>query len=131
MTRRGTMAVEMALVLPILLVVLAAMVEFSMMLVARQQIVAASREGARVAAQGGSNDDVTQAVQLFLGNGNLAQANIDAVLTDGSGRPLPPGSPVMVTVSLPANQAVPDLLAFIGVSLQNETLAAQTVMRKE
>jgi Flp pilus assembly protein TadG len=111
--------------------VVLAVIEFSLILVAQQQVVTASREGARVAAQGGSQDDVTQTVQQFLGGGSLMNATIAAVLTDDTGQRLPSGSPVAVAVSVPATQAVPDLLAFVGYSIQGETLAAQTVMRKE
>jgi len=123
--------VELLLALPVLLAVLLGVVEFSLMLVAQQQLVTASREGARVAAQGGAQADVVQAVDQFLGTGSLSNATVVAVLTDASGQPLPSGQPVSVTVSLPATQAVPDLLAFIGFSIAGNTLAAQAVMRKE
>jgi Flp pilus assembly protein TadG len=129
--RSGTAVLEMLIALPVLLAVLLAVVEFSMILVAQQQIVAASREGARVAAQGGAQSDVVQAVQQFLGKGRLSNATIATVLTDTSRQPLPSGSPVSVTVSLPTAQAVPDLLAFVGFSISNKNLVGQTVMRKE
>jgi Flp pilus assembly protein TadG len=129
--RRGSLAIEMLIVLPVLLAIMLGMVEFSMLLVSRQELLTASREGARVAAIGGSQDDVEAAVRQFLGTGSLSQATITTVLTDNQGQPLPSGSPVAVTVSLPANQAAPDLLVFIGFSLRDETLVAQTVMRKE
>jgi Flp pilus assembly protein TadG len=129
--RAGSMTVELLLALPVLLTFLFGMVEFSMLLLARQELLTASREGARVAALGGSEADVAQATRLFLGAGSLSQANVQMVLTDAKGAPLHSGSPVAVTVSIPASQAVPDLLAFIGLSIANETLAAQSVMRKE
>jgi Flp pilus assembly protein TadG len=129
--RRATVAVELLLALPVLLAVLLGVVEFSLLLVARQELVTASREGARVAAQGGAQTDVIQAVQQFLGAGNLSSATITAVLTDGMGQPLASGQPVSVTVSLPATKAAPDLLKFIGFSIGGETLTAQTIMRKE
>jgi Flp pilus assembly protein TadG len=132
MPRRGVMALELLFVLPLVLGVLLATVEFSMLLVAQQQLIISSREGARVAAQGGNQDDVQSAVLVFLGQGSLSQATITAMLTDPTtGQPLPSGSPVSVTVSLPATQAVPDLLAMLGYSISNETLTAMTVMRKE
>jgi Flp pilus assembly protein TadG len=129
--RRATVAVELLLALPVLLAVLLGVVEFSLLLVARQELVTASREGARVAAQGGAQTDVIQAVQQFLGAGNLSSATITAVLTDAMGQPLASGQPVSVTVSLPATKAAPDLLKFIGFSIGGETLTAQTIMRKE
>jgi Flp pilus assembly protein TadG len=129
--RGGTVALELLFALPVLLTVLLGVIEFSLLVVAQQQLATACREGARVAAQGGTLDDVTQAVQQFLGTGVLSNATIVAVLTDDSGQPIPSRSPISVTVSLPANQAAPDLLAFIGFSIGGKALAAQTVMRKE
>jgi Flp pilus assembly protein TadG len=129
--RRGSLTLELLFVLPILMAILLGTIEFSMFGLARQQIVAASREGARVAALGGSAPDVQQVTRQFLGNGRLANATVQADITDVLGNPTPSGQPVRVTVSIPANQAVPDLLAFIGFSIKNETIAAQTVMRKE
>jgi Flp pilus assembly protein TadG len=129
--RRAGVAVELLLVFPILLSLLLAMIQFSMLLVARQQLAGASREAARVAAQGGNLAAVQSTASLYLGQGNLSNAQVTAVLTDPSGLPLPSGAPVSVTVQVPANQAAPDLLAFIGVSVKNQVLSAQTVMRKE
>lgn len=130
-TRRGAMAIELLFVLPVLLAFLFGMIEFSMLVMSRQQMLTASREGARVAATGGSVADVQQSMQLFLGTGSLSQATVDVILTDSNGQPVATGGPVAVTVSLPATQAAPDLLAFLGFSLQGETIVAQTVMRKE
>ncbi len=121
----------MLFVLPVLLAFLFGMIEFSMLLMSRQQLLTASREGARIAALGGSASDVEQGTRLFLGTGSLAQATVDVILTDSSGQPVVTGGPVGVIVSLPANQAAPDLLVFLGFSLQKETITAQTVMRKE
>ncbi len=129
--RRGTTAIQLLLVLPVLMAFLFGMIEFSMLLIVRQQLLTASREGARVAATGGTVADVQQATQLFLGGGSLSQATIDVLLTDASGQPVTTGGAVAVTVSLPATQAVPDLLLFIGFSISDQTLIAQTVMRKE
>ncbi len=129
--RRASFTIELLFVLPILLAVLLGTVEFSMLGLARQQLVAASREGARAAALGGNEQEVQQAAQLFLGNGPLGNATVYANVTDKTHVPVASGKPVAVTVSIPANQAVPDLLAFVGFSIQNETIAAQTVMLKE
>ena len=48
--RRAGVALELLLVFPILLSLLLAMVQFSMLLAARQQLAGASREAARVEA---------------------------------------------------------------------------------
>jgi Flp pilus assembly protein TadG len=129
--RRATVALELLLALPVLVGVLLGVVEFGLMLVAQQQLVAASREGARVASQGGAQTDIVQAVHQFLGAGSLSNANIAAVLTDAMGQPLASGQPVTVTVSIPATQVAPDFLGFIGFSIAGENLVGQTTMRKE
>jgi Flp pilus assembly protein TadG len=129
--RRGSFTVELLLVLPILMTVVLGAVEFSMLAQVRQQLLIASREGTRVAALGGTPADVQTATQNALGAGVLQNATIQINITDNSGNPLPSGQPVSVIVTVQAGQAVPDLLAFIGYSIGNELLAAQTVMRKE
>jgi Flp pilus assembly protein TadG len=130
--RRGsTLAAELLFVLPVVLVVVLATIEFSTLLVVRQQLQASSREGARVAALGGDAQQVETAVRNFLGNGTLANAQVDSVLTDDQGQPLPAGAPVAVTVSIPTAQAVPNLLALAGFSIADDVSIAQTVMRKE
>lgn len=129
--RRGSMSIELLFVLPVALIVLMATIEFSMFLTARQQLTAASREGARVLALGGTPEEAEDAARLFLGSGRLAGATVTVFDTDDNGDPVPAGEPVTVRVSIPTAQAVPDLLAFIGFSLNGDVLVAQTVMRKE
>jgi hypothetical protein len=129
--RRASLTVELLLVAPIVLAVLLGTVEFSLLSVARQQVQAASREGARVAALGGTAAEVELAVRRFLGAGPYGAAEVDVVVSDAFGNPIPSGEPVAVGVRLPAAAAVPDLLPFAGLSLRGETLAALTTMRKE
>ncbi len=129
--RPAMLAIELLFVLPVLLTVVLATVEFSLWLSAQQQVALASREGARVAAQGGSADDVLQTVQLVLGLNWSSAAQVQASLNDSDGNPLPAGAPVSVLVTIPAGTVVPDLLVLAGFSIGNEFIASQTVMRKE
>jgi hypothetical protein len=129
--RSGSLSLELLLVFPILVALLLATIEFSMLAVVRQQVLTASREGARVAAQGGDASEVERAVHVFLGGGTLANAEVQTVLTDDKGNPLFPGDPVTVLVRVPADRAVPDLLPFIGQSIRGEFVVGCTVMRKE
>src|SRR5260221_10770903 len=118
--RRGILAFELLLILPILLMVVLAAVEFSLTLHARQQLVAASREGCRVAALGGNLSEVEGTIRRTLGNGRLADADIE--LTDETGKALTDGmtihsgDSVAVWLRLPTVHVVPDLLRFIGYS---------------
>lgn len=129
--RGGGVALEFILVLPILTGVVLAIVQMSMMSSARQRLVAASAQGARVAAQGGDIVDVDEAVRRHLGGGRLAAAEVRALLTDDDLRPLVTGDTVEVVVRIPAEKAVPDLLRFVGVSIKGRTLAGRTALRKE
>jgi hypothetical protein len=129
--RRGAFAAELLFVFPILLAVLMATFEFSMILAARQMMSGASREGARVSALGGTADEAEAAARRFLGTGSLAAADVIVNDTDGSGNPAQPGDPVSVIVRIPTPQVVPDLLAIIGFSIRGDVLVAETVMRKE
>jgi hypothetical protein len=129
--RRGSLTIELLLLLPILFAVLLAVVEFSQLIEADQRLSAASAQGARVAAQGGDAEEVAHAVRQVLGKGRLSQAKILARLTDRDGRPIPSGETVEVVVVIPAKKAVPDLLAFFGFSLGKRELVGQTAMRKE
>jgi hypothetical protein len=129
--RRANFSLELLLLFPILLAMLVGVVEFGMMLAISEQLAQASREGCRVAAVGGDEEDVVEAVHRTLGEGRLDEAKIEVVMFDEEGRPLHEGEPVAVRVSIPADRAIPDLLAFIGFTIKDETLAGRTVMRKE
>ena len=129
--RKASVALELLLVLPIGVVISLAIVEFSMILMVRQQLSAASREGARVASVGGTELEIDLAVRTFLGTGTLSKAKVTSVLTDPGGTPIPSGMPVQVVVSLPTATAVPDMLAPFGFSIADDIVYARTIMRKE
>jgi len=130
-TRRGSMSIELLFVLPILLAVLLGTVQFALWLSAQQQVTLASREGARVAATGGNLEQVNESVRLTLGDNRYANATVQSTLTDEFGAPIAPGQPVAVLVQLPAATVVPDLLVFVGITIRDQSLIAQTVMLKE
>ncbi|MCS6850439.1 MAG: pilus assembly protein [Gemmataceae bacterium] len=127
----GLLTFELLLVVPIWLALLGAALEFGTVLIVRQQLLAASRDGARVAALGGDLEDVRQAVRRALGPGRLPGAAIYVRMFDEQGRPLAPGETVEVWVRLPVAQAAPNFLSLIGASLPKGDLVARTAMRKE
>jgi hypothetical protein len=133
--RKGVLAFELLLIFPILFVLLLAMIQFSLTLYARQQLLAASRECCRVAALGGDQADVATMAKKCLGAGRLGEAEV--VITDEAGAPLPGGAAlpsgelVMVWLCIPHGYVVPDLLRFIGYSHRKEELIGRTVMRRE
>jgi hypothetical protein len=118
--RRATLSLELLLVLPILLLILGATVVFGMMLVAQQVLVTASREGARAAAIGGCPEAEPAAMKVL--SGKLAGATVTCA-DDGTN--------VTVTVSIPASEAIPNLLIGFDACLDQTTLTATTVMLKE
>ncbi len=129
--RRGTLTVELLLVLPILLVLLTAMIQFSLLLVARQQLLSASREGARVAARGGNELEVNQSVKQVLGDGSLGDARVHCQqMPEDPNSPVPGRDKVAVVVQVPATRAVPNFLRWI-VRLEDKDLTACTVMHRE
>lgn len=80
-SRRGSAALEVLLITPIVVGLTLAVVELSMLSAANEQLANASREGTRVAALGGGPNEIIQAVQNHLGQGNLSTAQISAILT--------------------------------------------------
>jgi Flp pilus assembly protein TadG len=129
--RRGSLTIELLLLMPVLLALVVGAVEMSLLVASEQKLEAASATGARVAAQGGDQYAVNQAVQDALRHSKLAGAKVIVRLDDENGYPLPTGSTVEVRVQINANQSVPDLLGFIGFSIKKMTLSGHTAMRKE
>ena len=120
-------AVELLLLLPIILALILGMVEYSMILSIDQQLAVASREGARVAAQGGSASEAEAAARLVLGPGSVGlESVVTSQLTDVS------GDPVLVRVVIAdAATVVPNLLRFAGFSIKDKPLAGAAIMRRE
>jgi hypothetical protein len=126
------MLVELVLVLPILVILLTAMIEFGLLLVARQELLAASREGARAASHGAPNDEVRAVVYRCLGEGRLGHANVSiAHFDEDLFLPNAPRDRVQVVVHVRAGHVVPDFLGLIGLSVGDEVLAGGTIMCME
>lgn len=92
----GAAAVEFALVLPILIILVLGIVEFGYFFFLNSAAAGAAREGARAAAISGATADGTvRAVQAFTDTtGRTATATVSPATTD-----CVPGSPVVVTVT--------------------------------
>jgi Flp pilus assembly protein TadG len=99
--QRGTAAVEFALVLPLVLAIVLAMVQIGLLVRDRLIVESAARSGARAAAVE-PGDDVTRAAVLRSASSLDAEAM--SVSTEGSGTR---GDPVTVTVSYVAEIRVP------------------------
>ena len=110
---RGAAAVEFAIILPILIVLVFGIVEFSIAYNHQQGLHAAAREGARVASlpqsdQATIDARVRSALQGVLSATDIQNATI--TVTPSGNQPCDsaaPGTDVVVTVSAPDQLAVP------------------------
>jgi len=98
--RRGGVAVEMVLILPILLILIFGAIELGRMLQVKHRLAVAARIGGRQASLPGvTNDEVNALVQAHL-DGYLPPAYQIVVQPQGLEN-VPAGTPVSVSVSIP------------------------------
>lgn len=152
--RRGVIVVELILTFPVLLVLLLAVIEFSLIIINVQQVSQAARMGAKIAAEtpglGGFTDpplsnttatSIRTAVnrQLFTAGLGMNAArgvtlrhtvNAGYNATDGLAAdpllPTMPANAVRVTVSVNLANLTPDLLSNFGYSTSNQTVELTT-----
>ncbi len=140
--RKGAvLSVELVMVLPILLFVLLAFIEFGLMLMSQQGLAAASSLGARHAALTWSTEATTQAVVDNALSGWSWKPNRElVVLVNGSKIVLggsdeiynaPTGTIISVSVNVPTDKAAPNLLKWIGIDTAGKDLTTTYVTRKE
>lgn len=117
---------ELVLVLPILAVLLAGLVEFSLLFFARGEVVDAARAAARIASYPGATEqDIEREVRRMLSP--RLQRGMKIHWKPGEY----PGDLVVVGVAVPMNSATPDLLWPIGLSVRGRQLYAEARMRRE
>ena len=87
LSQRGSVTVEFVLVLPLVLLTLVACLEVAALARARVTVVAAAREGARVAATHPDPAAAVEAVKEALGTGMAATARISVARPHIVGRP--------------------------------------------
>ena len=129
--RQAISTLEVLLTVPVLILVVAAVIEFGTMVSVNNRLANASAQGARAASQGADEKEIESAVRESLGKGALEKAEVQMKIRDEQQRRLPSGETVEVIVTIPANEAVPNLLRVIGYSLNDETLVGRTALRKE
>lgn len=124
--RTGVLSMELVLTLPILGLLLAGLLEFTMLFFARGEIVEASRVAARKATLPGATlEDVEDEVLKVLHSRFHDSVHVDAEFGDKS------GDIVAVAVTVDMSAAAPDLLWPIGYSLQGRPLLSETCMIRE
>lgn len=143
--RRGAVALELLLVLPVFLLVLLGAVELTQMIVVEERLTLAAFSGANAARHGGDSADVETAAKSTLGNGSLlANSTVKIYRVD------PPVSPattptftlitnpeveapltaIRVEVTAPGNTVISNLLASL-IDLSTVTLDGSATLPKE
>jgi hypothetical protein len=126
-SRRGAiLTMELVLVLPLFLLLLFSIVEFSMLASARQRVSDAARTGVRkICLANASEESVRSEVVRALGPA-LAQ-NITIYVT----RPDRQGEIANVRIAVPMNNATPNLLWIAGFNVNQRYLVADAPMVRE
>ena len=122
---KGVAAVELAFVLPVLLMLMIGIIDFSSLFFLRNNMVTIARDSARALALGA----VTPAEAKKLAEDNLV--NWNATFTVTAEEPVNPGdTDVVVSISVPMADAAPIGLVFDMVGFTG-TMDARVTMRQE
>lgn len=100
--RRGVTAVEFAVCLPMLSLLILGAIDGSNLLFVQQTLCNASYEGARRAVHAESASDVTGPVKEFLASANVSQAKVS--LQPGNPTSASPGQPLTVTTTVSTDE---------------------------
>lgn len=124
----GASAVEFALLLPVLMMILFGIIEFGMALYRQSILTNASREGARLGIVQSipaiGTGQINAAIDNYLIAAGIPAGNVTRNIVAGGIT----GTPVQVTLTLPYTYAVLPGLTSIAPTIN---LTAQTVMRHE
>lgn len=159
--RNGVTVLEVILVMPILVILLMAVVEFGLILANLKQVAVASRVGGEVASQTPNLDtaavipaDIVTAVERQLASSNVRSitpcrvtlvhnvggTTVTLKSDDPSGTcpcdspatpPLPSGTFVRVTVCLPVTELAPNLLGTLGFDTSTKMAQHTTTFQYE
>jgi Flp pilus assembly protein TadG len=134
--RRASVVLEVALLLPLLLAVILATIEFGYAFYIKHTLQGASREGARRAIiSGATNADVQNTVAGAMEAGGLGNSTYTLVIRNGQTKAaasvtsVPAGTPVIVEVQADWSQ-YSVFLSGLG-SWINGSLVGRTTMRRE
>ena len=114
----------MALVLPIILLILLGILEFGRIMNAYMTISMASREGARLAALGGSTTEIVARVDDTASYLTVSDLHVAISPSSGASR----GDIITVTVTYDQHMMIPMMGAILGDPLE---MNADTTMRVE
>ena len=124
----GTSAVEFALILPLLVIILFGIIEFGIALYRQAVLTNASREGARLGIVQSipaiTTGQINTAIDTYLTGAGINPTNVTRNITPGAFT----GAPVIVQLTLPYNFTV---LTGLTAILPTINLVARTEMRHE
>ena len=133
--QKGVAAVEFAIILPLLLMLLFGMIEFGIILYDKAMITNASREGARagiVFASGGISDEEIRSVVKKYCSGHMITFGEDSITDDDIDiKPVVRDSGDNLTVTVTYRYDFLVLPDFVTGIVGNINLSAQTIMRME
>lgn len=140
--RQGAiLSVEWLVVFPILVALMFAIFEFSLLWSARNLLEAATYAAAREASLPAVDEPTRYAAAVAAAEAILDPRFIDVpsgTADAGTGYTVDEftvgtytGDPITVTLSLPMTTAAPDLLEVVGISIEGQRLTATTVVRME
>jgi Flp pilus assembly protein TadG len=127
--RKALAAVEAALLVPLVLLILLGVIEYGWMFLKGQQIANAARHGARIAIlESASTAQVQGAVATLMADADLDGSGYTLTITPGDVSAAEPGATVTVTITVP--------YAAIGITgapllPQPTSLRGSTSMAKE
>ncbi len=124
--KNGSAAVELAVCLPVIVLLTFGAIEGASMAFLRQTLVQTAYEGVKVAARRGSTDAAAlNAAQQVAAGRNLSNVNLR--FSRGNIASIPPGTPITLFASAPtdANSAFP-----FG-PFRGQTVTVQATMAKE
>ena len=131
LNERGAAAAEFALLLPVLLTILFAIIEFGMIMYSREVVTNAAREGTRAGIVQGppkrTAGEIIAIANNYLTNTGVNPANVTFTV---AGEGLVNPNTLTVTATYPYNFLIPWIPAITGIP-NPLTIQAQTVMRHE
>jgi Flp pilus assembly protein TadG len=134
-SERGANVIEMAIVLPLLLLLILGIAEFGFLFQRYVVLTNAAVEGARVATLPGySDDDAIARVQSYADNGGIADpvnAVVTVVALPGAGGGTWPGRQVTATHVYTLQLVGPIAALFGGAAPDTITLTARSTMRSQ
>ena len=102
---RGTAIVEMALILPVFLLLILGLMDASRLFMVASELTVASREGCRIAATNGkTSTDVANYLNTALTNNGIKPSDTTITLSPTSIETTTLGTPITLTLSIPFNK---------------------------